>query len=80
MDSDMILNSADDMQPSHLHTREKSVMQPRQHSGERTQEQAPDGGYAACVERSEQNVRDWMTYLPQDCVDSMIRMNWDVTT
>jgi hypothetical protein len=30
--------------------------------------------------RSEENVRQWMSYLPEDCVRTMIDMRWDVTT
>jgi hypothetical protein len=30
--------------------------------------------------RSEENILRWMAYLPQDCVETMIRMGWDVTT
>jgi hypothetical protein len=35
---------------------------------------------AADVERSERNVRLWRSYLPTDCVNTMIRMGWDETT
>jgi hypothetical protein len=34
----------------------------------------------ADVARSENNVRTWMAYLPEDCVRTMIQMGWDVTT
>jgi hypothetical protein len=34
----------------------------------------------AAVARSERNVTEWMSYLPQDCVESMIRLGWDLTT
>jgi hypothetical protein len=30
--------------------------------------------------RSEENIREWMSYLPQDCVEAMIRMGWDEST
>ena len=30
--------------------------------------------------RSEENIRKWMSYLPEDCVRTMIDMGWDVTT
>jgi hypothetical protein len=26
------------------------------------------------------NIADWSTYLPPDCVQSMVRMGWDVST
>jgi hypothetical protein len=32
------------------------------------------------VARSENNVLQWMTYLPEDCIRTMIQMGWDVTT
>ena len=30
--------------------------------------------------RSDQNMVQWMSYLPEDCIRSMIAMGWDVTT
>jgi hypothetical protein len=30
--------------------------------------------------RSEDNVLQWMSYLPEDCIKAMIAMGWDVTT
>jgi hypothetical protein len=30
--------------------------------------------------RSEDNILGWMAYLPQDCIEAMIRMGWDLTT
>jgi hypothetical protein len=32
------------------------------------------------VARSEKNVLQWMEYLPEDCIRTMIQMGWDVTT
>ena len=34
----------------------------------------------ADVARSERNVRQWMAYLPEDCIRTMIQMGWDATT
>jgi hypothetical protein len=34
----------------------------------------------ADVPRSEENVLQWMAYLPEDCIRTMIAMGWDVTT
>jgi hypothetical protein len=34
----------------------------------------------ADVVHSEENILRWMAYLPQDCIEAMIRMGWDVTT
>ena len=30
--------------------------------------------------RSKENILQWMSYLPEDCVRTMIEMGWDVTT
>jgi hypothetical protein len=30
--------------------------------------------------RSEKNILAWMTYLPPDCVQTMIKMGWDAST
>ena len=32
------------------------------------------------VARSEENILQWMAYLPEDCIRTMIAMGWDVTT
>lgn len=45
-----------------------------------SQSGAENDNSAAAVTRSERNVSEWMSYLPQDCVESMIRMGWDLTT
>jgi hypothetical protein len=34
----------------------------------------------ADVARSEENILQWMSYLPEDCIRTMIAMGWDVTT
>jgi hypothetical protein len=30
--------------------------------------------------RSESNILQWVSYLPEDCIKKMIEMGWDVTT
>ena len=30
--------------------------------------------------RSEANILQWKSYLPEDCIRTMIEMGWDVTT
>ena len=35
---------------------------------------------ANAVRRSENNILEWMKYLPEDCINRMIEMGWDVTT
>jgi hypothetical protein len=32
------------------------------------------------IARSEDNILRWMSYLPEDCVRTMIHMGWDLTT
>jgi hypothetical protein len=32
------------------------------------------------VARSKENILRWMSYLPDDCVRTMIEMGWDITT
>ena len=35
---------------------------------------------AADAKRSVKNITTWNTYLPSDCVRTMVRMGWDYTT
>jgi hypothetical protein len=37
-------------------------------------------GNDADIARSEDNILRWMSYLPEDCIRSMIHMGWDLTT
>jgi hypothetical protein len=30
--------------------------------------------------RSEENILQWMSYLPEDCIRTMINLGWDVST
>jgi len=32
------------------------------------------------VRRSEDNILQWMSYLPEDCIRTMISMGWDIST
>jgi hypothetical protein len=32
------------------------------------------------VARSKENILQWMAYLAEDCIKTMIQMGWDVTT
>jgi hypothetical protein len=34
----------------------------------------------ADIARSETNVLQWMAYLPEDCIRTMIQMGWDMDT
>jgi hypothetical protein len=34
----------------------------------------------ADLRRSTMNIEMWSTYLPADCIETMIRMGWDKTT
>ena len=35
---------------------------------------------AADIARSENNILQWMSYLPEDCIRTMVLMGWDITT
>ena len=35
---------------------------------------------AADAKRSAKNIQQWNSYLPADCVRTMVRMGWDYTT
>ena len=35
---------------------------------------------AELIERSMRNISAWRSYLPAECVDTMIAMGWDKTT
>ena len=45
-----------------------------------TSDTAAAGVNYADVVRSENNILQWMSYLPEDCIRTMIAMGWDVTT
>jgi hypothetical protein len=32
------------------------------------------------IRRSEDNILQWMSYLPEDCIRTMIAMGWDLST
>jgi hypothetical protein len=32
------------------------------------------------IRRSEANILQWMSYLPEDCIRTMIAMEWDIST
>jgi hypothetical protein len=35
----------------------------------------------ACeIAHSEENILAWMQYLPQDCIERMIHLGWDIST
>jgi hypothetical protein len=35
---------------------------------------------AADIAHSKKNILQWMTYLPEDCIRTMVLMGWDITT
>jgi hypothetical protein len=35
---------------------------------------------ATDMAHSEENILRWMTYLPEDCIRTMVLMGWDITT
>ena len=34
----------------------------------------------ADIARSEENILRWISYLPEDCIRTMVLMGWDMTT
>ena len=38
------------------------------------------GGTIVTVDRSAKNISSWSTYLPKDCVATMVSLGWDKTT
>jgi hypothetical protein len=39
-----------------------------------------DASLDSSTARSENNILEWMSYLPEDCIRRMIEMKWDLTT
>jgi hypothetical protein len=35
---------------------------------------------AADIAYSKENILRWMSYLPKDCIRTMVLMGWDITT
>jgi hypothetical protein len=35
---------------------------------------------AAVVAHSQDNILQWISYLPEDCIRTMVLMGWDMTT
>lgn len=35
---------------------------------------------AADIAYSDKNILEWMSYLPEDCIRTMVLMGWDITT
>ena len=60
----------------------KSAQQPVEPPEEPSEAAAPVDGRPteADTARSNENVLQWMTYLPEDCIRTMIAMGWDITT
>ena len=40
----------------------------------------PDSTPSMCFARSVYNISAWKSYLPLDCINSMIGMGWDYST
>lgn len=65
---------------SAMNTRAKETLIPP-HEGRRRQASLGHVPLrAADAKRSVQNILQWNTYLPSDCVRAMVRMGWDYTT
>jgi hypothetical protein len=35
---------------------------------------------ATDIARSESNIMQWMSYLPEECIRTMVLMGWDIST
>jgi hypothetical protein len=53
---------------------------PRAHNLESTTESRERTIFRVASMRSAANIRIWRSYLPEDCVNTMIKMGWDQTT
>jgi|HubBroStandDraft_2_1064218.scaffolds.fasta_scaffold1202244_2 hypothetical protein len=53
---------------------------PHAHNLDSTTESRERTIFRANSMRSAANIRIWRSYLPEDCVNTMIKMGWDQTT
>jgi hypothetical protein len=61
--------------------KQQEVAESQPESSESFQAPAPPVVMQACdAARSQQNIDEWSSYLPADCVNTMISMGWDVST
>ncbi len=64
-------------------TEQASGVHPSNHRGSRRPREKALGHVplrAADAKRSVENILRWNSYLPADCVRTMVRMGWDYTT
>jgi hypothetical protein len=66
------------MEPDTLVQRQDFVELPEEPSD--TAAPVEDRVNLADAARSEENILQWMSYLPEDCVRTMTEMGWDITT
>ena len=63
---------------THLHILQYIDQSPTHRGEKRTAKTFKSGD--SNIAHSEDNILRWMKYLPQDCIETMIRMGWDVST
>jgi hypothetical protein len=64
----------------HAQVQQRDFAEPSIGTLELTLAIAPPFGDADAVRHSESNILQWAKYLPEDCINKMIEMRWDVTT
>ena len=64
----------------HAQVRQADFAEPSIGATESTLAIVPKFGDADALRHSESNILQWVKYLPEDCINRMIEMRWDVTT
>jgi hypothetical protein len=66
---------------AHSQSKQQDFAESQPESSDAFQAPAPPVAMQACdAARSEKNIAEWLSYLPADCVKTMISMGWDVST
>ena len=58
----------------------QSVAESQPESSDAVETAAPSGMQACDAARAQRNIAEWSSFLPADCVNTMISMGWDVST
>ena len=66
---------------AHSQSKQQDFAESQPESSDAFQAPALPVAMQACdAARSEKNIAEWSSYLPADCVNTMISMGWDVST
>jgi hypothetical protein len=66
---------------AHSQSKQQDFAESQPESSDAFQAPAPPVAMQACdAAHSEKNIAEWSSYLPADCVNTMISMGWDVST